>query len=286
MHAAHGEIENVPPHGIPLFSGCMHCLLTLSSIPLTNAHSIDLHQTQALAYNPVTQQLASATSIDFGMWSPEQKSVTKYKVSGKVLSCSWTNDGQYLALGQFNGHVSIRDRQGVEKVRIERTAPVWTLSWSPPRADGVDVLAVGCWDKTLSFYQLSGVQLGKDREIKHDPCSLSYFGDGEYILLGGSDKKVSMFTKEGVFLAVVAERDDWVWSVKARPKQKFLAVGCNDGTIATFQTLFSTVHGLFQDRYAYRDTMTDVIIQHLSTEQKAQALVQMKRLDPLNPNLK
>jgi intraflagellar transport protein 122 len=223
---------------------------------------------QALAYNPVTQQLASATAIDFGLWSPEQKTVTKEKVSAKVLSASWTNDGQYLALGQFNGHISIRDRQGQEKVRIERSAPIWSLQWSPVRPDGVDVLAVGCWDKTLSFYQLSGAQLGKDRELKYDPCSLSYFGDGEYLLIGGSDRKVNLMTKEGVFLSTVAEREDWVWSVKARPKHKFLAVGCNDGTIATYQTLFSTVHGLFQDRYAYRDTMTDVIIQHLSTEQK------------------
>ena len=81
------------------------------------------------------------------LWSPEQKSVQKFKVSAKVLTASWTNDGQYLALGQFNGHISIRDKAGLEKVRIERSAPVWTLQWSPPRADDIDVLAVGCWDQ-------------------------------------------------------------------------------------------------------------------------------------------
>ena len=92
---------------------------------------------QCLSYNPVTQQLASATQSDFGLWSPEQKSVQKFKVSSKVLSMSWTNDGQYLALGQLNGHISIRDKQGNEKVRIERQAPVWCLQWSPPNADKV-----------------------------------------------------------------------------------------------------------------------------------------------------
>lgn len=38
---------------------------------------------QSLAYNPVTQQLASATQSDFGLWSPEQKSVQKFKVAAK-----------------------------------------------------------------------------------------------------------------------------------------------------------------------------------------------------------
>jgi intraflagellar transport protein 122 len=35
---------------------------------------------QCMAYNPLTQQLASATSSDVGLWSPEQKSVAKHKV--------------------------------------------------------------------------------------------------------------------------------------------------------------------------------------------------------------
>jgi intraflagellar transport protein 122 len=58
---------------------------------------------QCLTYNPVTMQLASGTALHFGLWSPESKSVDKYKTSARVLCASWTNDGQYLALGQFNG---------------------------------------------------------------------------------------------------------------------------------------------------------------------------------------
>ncbi|NXG47405.1 IF122 protein, partial [Psilopogon haemacephalus] len=254
---------------------------------------------QCVSYNPLTHQLASCSSSDFGLWSPEQKSVSKHKTSSKITCCSWTNDGQYLALGMLSGVVSIRNKSGEEKVRIERpggsAAPVWAICWSPSSAvaqpccclccpkpcvseshptvvvarDGRnDVLAVADWGQKLSFYQLSGKQIGKDRALGFDPCCVSYFSKGEYLLLGGSDKQASLFTKDGVRLGAVGEHSSWVWTCKVKPDSNYVAVGCQDGTLAFYQLIFSTVHGLYKDRYAYRDSMTDVIVQHLITEQK------------------
>ena len=42
--------------------------------------------------------------------------------------------------------------------------------------------------------------------------------------------------------------------------------------MSLYQVLFSTVHGLYRDRYAYRDNMTDIVVQHLITEQKGRPL--------------
>uniref|UniRef100_A0A663LKD7 Intraflagellar transport protein 122 homolog n=1 Tax=Athene cunicularia TaxID=194338 RepID=A0A663LKD7_ATHCN len=207
-----------------------------------------------------------------GLWSPEQKSVSKHKTSSKITCCSWTNDGQYLALGMFNGIVSIRNKNGEEKVKIERTggasSPIWSICWNPSRDERNDILAVADWGQKLSFYQLSGKQIGKDRLLNFDPCCVSYFTKGEYILLGGSDKQVSLFTKDGVRLGTIGEQSSWVWTCKVKPDSNYVAVGCQDGTISFYQLIFSTVHGLYKDRYAYRDSMTDVIVQHLITEQK------------------
>lgn len=87
---------------------------------------------QSLSYNPVTQQLASATASDVGLWSPEQKSVAKHKVSTRICSVAWTADGNYLALGCFDGSVSIRDKAGAEKLKIDAsTSPVWSICWNP-----------------------------------------------------------------------------------------------------------------------------------------------------------
>ena len=55
------------------------------------------------------------------------------QVSSKVVSLAWTNDGQFLALGLYDGQISIRSRVGEETVTIQRNAPVWTLSWSPDK---------------------------------------------------------------------------------------------------------------------------------------------------------
>ena len=155
---------------------------------------------QCLAYNPVTMQvrslerirggvrrmrasvvaqLASGTALYFGLWSPESKHVQKFKTGARVLCTGWTNDGLYLALGQFNGArcarawlmrarphrmaaqatlASATAKRGrrrcvracrvmtadvAAQVLIERKAPVWCLAWSPPaqRAAGKSEVA-------------------------------------------------------------------------------------------------------------------------------------------------
>lgn len=56
-----------------------------------------------------------------------------------MWSCDfrWTNDGQYLALGMVNGVVSIRNKNGEEKVKIERpggsSSPIWSITWNPSK---------------------------------------------------------------------------------------------------------------------------------------------------------
>jgi WD40 repeat protein len=65
---------------------------------------------RCLQYNPLSHQLASCTGSDFGLWSPEQKSVTKQKVSSQINSCSWSSDGHHLALALSAGYISLRNR--------------------------------------------------------------------------------------------------------------------------------------------------------------------------------
>jgi hypothetical protein len=41
-----------------------------------------------------------------------------------------------------------------------------------------------------------------------------------------------------------------VYFVDNRPDSSYIAVGCQDGTVAYYQLIFSTVHGLYKERSA------------------------------------
>ena len=183
---------------------------------------------------------------------------------------------QYLAIGLSNGVVSIRGKLGEEKNRIERPggfqSAVWALSWNPGTDEAYDVLCVTDWGQNVSFYSLSGKffkgcyvyvaptemstssgkQVSKDRTLGFDPCAVAFFSKGEYLMIGGSNKACILYTKDGVKLGTIGEQNSWVWCCAARPDTSYIVLGCQDGTIAYYQLIFSTVHGLYKERYAFR----------------------------------
>lgn len=87
---------------------------------------------QCLSYNSVTQQLASATASDFGLWSPEQKSVAKHKLASRVLCMSWC--GSHLPPPPFGG---VGCRQQLPATFHPSTVPSFHSSapWNMPRRE-------------------------------------------------------------------------------------------------------------------------------------------------------
>ncbi|CAF0939310.1 unnamed protein product [Adineta ricciae] len=235
---------------------------------------------QHVAYHPSSHLLASCSNTDFGLWSPDQKNVTKSKLTGRITCCAWSPDGQLLAFGLYNGQVHIRDKEGNDKYKFDRAeainSPIWNISWSPIRDEELLLAAVD-WGQKLTLYQATDAkQSGKERKLGFDPCAVNWLvkdaykleSRAEFILVGGSNRECIIYSREGFKLGTVCTQDAWIWCCCAKPDGSAVAIGTTNGFIGMYDVKFGVVHGIHRDRYAYRDNMTDVIVHHLATDQK------------------
>jgi len=224
---------------------------------------------QCLSFNPVSGQIFSGCSTDYALWTPDQGEIEKDKVNSKINCCAWSPDGQHIAYGLANGSVNIKTKKLSEKGLVRRNGQVWCLAWTPVTSESTESsLVVGSWDQTISIYDFNGKQIGAERKLTFDPLSISFFSNGEFFVLGGTNKKASLWTKELNYLDDVSEKKGWVWDCKVKPKQNMVALTTEDGNIAMHDIKFTVVHGIYQERYVSRHLLTDIVVQHLVNEHK------------------
>ena len=51
------------------------------------------------------------------------------------------------------------------------------------------------------------------------------------MVMAGSDRKVTLWNKEGVLLGTIGEMKDWIWGVGVNPVAKTVFSGVNNGEI-------------------------------------------------------
>ncbi|KAF1756874.1 hypothetical protein GCK72_013328 [Caenorhabditis remanei] len=233
---------------------------------------------QSMVFNPVNLILLTCALNEFGLWSTTNKNVVKQRSNTRCCSCAWNTDGTVYAIGHGDGTVALRKGTIVTEeasmiIQRDSTEPVWGIAFSsnklfaPKDSQGNptnidEIMAVIDWSKTLSFYTMEG-ELKESRQLDFEPHCIKYCIQGEYLLIGGSDRKLKIYTRTGVLLSTVAQMDHWIWSVAVRPNTNTIAMGCVDGTIACYNLIFSTVHCVDHARYAVRKSMTDVYVQNL-----------------------
>jgi intraflagellar transport protein 122 len=98
------------------------------------------------------------------------------------------------------------------------------------RDDSYDTLCVADWSQTLSFYAPTNKKddaysykvSGKERSLGFDPLSVSYFNQGQYLLVSGSGGNCVLLTRDGIKLGPIGQQDTWVWGVAAKPESSFV----------------------------------------------------------------
>ena len=91
-----------------------------------------------------------------------------------------------------------------------------------------------------------------DVELEFKPCTVTFTPDGQFVLVGGTSRGVRMFTREGVAVETVFDKDSWVWACACRPCDEGtalrIACGCEDGTISLQSVELGLAHSLYKVR--------------------------------------
>lgn len=222
---------------------------------------------QSLSQNSVTGALLSCSASDFGLWTTEVKAVNKVKVSNKIVSSSWTADGSCFALGFYNGSVSIRSPSGDETFKINRSddSPVWSLAWTLTKLKN-HVLVISDWNKTLSFVDLDGNPVENDQNLAFDPLCVANFK--KYLLISGSNKQTTLYTKYGVKIGTISSNSGWVWACCGHGTLDYIASASQDGTISVHQVKIADLFAIAGDFSVARDSMTNIEICHIPSNKR------------------
>jgi len=105
-----------------------------------------------------------------------------------------------------------------------------------------NTLVTGSWDQKLAIYQLSGgktyKQVGSEKELGFDPCAIAFYPAGDYMVMAGSDKKITLWNKDGILLGTIGEMEHWVWSLGVDGNTRSVFAGANNGQLALHNVQF------------------------------------------------
>lgn len=90
----------------------------------------------------------------------------------------------------------------------------------------------------------------KDVTLGYKPCAVAFSSNGNYLLVGGTGKKLQLYTPAGVFVSTLTTKSSWIWGVAVRPGVSSgtlnIACGTEDGSVCYESIAISTVHGLYK----------------------------------------
>jgi intraflagellar transport protein 122 len=73
--------------------------------------------------------------------------------------------------------------------------------------------------------------VGSEKDLGFDPCAIAFYPKGDYFVMAGSDKKITLWNREGVLLGTIGEMEDWIWSVSVNPTNRAVFAGGNGGQL-------------------------------------------------------
>ncbi|NJL20452.1 MAG: WD40 repeat domain-containing protein [Leptolyngbyaceae cyanobacterium SM1_3_5] len=196
-----------------------------------------------LAWSPTSNQLAFSLGRYVQVWDAQAGEVvtTLNFAASSVLDLDWRSDGQFLALGGYQGTIVWRASDWDEDpIVLETPSASVAIAWSPDRT----YLAQGNLDSTIALFEwgnpapwlMQGFP-GKVRKLAWSQVSTRSKAP---LLASASGASVVLWERDadeqiGWNSDVLANHDRTVQAIAFQPKTLLLASAAEDGWLALWQ---------------------------------------------------
>lgn len=164
-------------------SGVLHIID--APLPSQSAHAQDPYPDTIyeIAWSSDGTKIAAASGTGIHIWdaaSPDGDPIETFEVVGGANSLAWSPDGNKIAIGHWDGHVSVWDMASQSYiVSTEKYGPlqqVTSIGWS---ADGTKVFSIGFFDGGFIIWNAADLSLmdskiagGYDFDVNFDHTSV------------------------------------------------------------------------------------------------------------------
>jgi len=232
-------------HGDKMATGSSDKMVKLWKVTSTQAVSELKGHTDAvwkLAWNPThPEQLASAAKDStVRIWDTRlRKCAHKIDVGGSNINCSWSSQGNYVAVANMKDVVSVIDIRNSTKImkNMKFKFMVHSMSWDKSEKYFLITTGNGTVD-ILSFPSMTPVHI-LEAHTGHCHCHDMDRG-GKLLVTGGGDALVQLWdTSEMACLRSFERLESAVRSVSISHDSKYVASACfNDVPTASFDDGF------------------------------------------------
>lgn len=224
---------------------------------------------RALSFNPMSNQLSSASMSEIGVWSFDQRAVDKIKTDSAILCIAWSPCGEWLVAGSVDGSLKAYNRGRTEKWS---TRPHGEAFFPYCLKVTSSTITLGSWSRGTNRGRITTMNLVTrneekfcDLELEYQPTCISAMPAGPLLIIAGTRGRIDLIDRNSILMTLIDSGPQvWILALTAVQDDRFVYT-TSDGDAVCVSVKPGVVHAIHKTKYAVRDpeTLTDVVVMDL-----------------------
>jgi WD40 repeat protein len=165
-----------------------------------------------------------------------------------IMGVTFSANSNYIAAIEEMGNIILFDNTGTLPVAIDTISTGTSYGFSTAISPANDKLVVGCSNGKLKLYNLPGGSLTSSLNAHTSwVTTVAYAPNGNYLVTGGDDNKVKIWTPSGTLLHTCLGHSGDITNVKVTPDNLYVVSSSKDSSIKVWDisngTLIKTITG-------------------------------------------